>query len=447
MKIFSSFFVLHYFGVSVLSEIPRPRGVSLSEAAAYAPAERWECISDNKSIDYNQINDNFCDCPLDGSDEPGTAACPNGVFTCENVGHRSKEIPSSRVNDGICDCCDGSDEYDSSVRCLNNCDVLGEEERLRQKEKAELTKRGNLVRTEMSTKGKQMKETQTARLNEIEQSIQQAKDLKTEREQMKQSAESVESAALEIYKQAADEEKKRQQEEADIKNRQEAEETFRKFDSNEDGVIELAELQTRVQFDTNRDGEVSEEEGKYFLDHHDQVDFETFSTVCWPRMKPYLMLDAGIFKPPLTPEEAATEEAEHLHEAHESEDAEAIEAAELQNEEEDIETFDEEETGEGNVEQVEPTTTEPQYDEETQRLIEAANEARNQFEQADRELRQLESEKRQIEDLLGKDYGPHEEFAVLNGDCFNFEDREYVYKLCPFDKAVQQPKNGGAETR
>lgn len=165
------------------------------------------------------------------------------------------------------------------------------------------------------------------------------------------------------------------------------------------------------------------------------------------------MLDAGLFKPPLkTGEHDETTDggAQELNEKDED-DHEEGEMAELQNENDDVETFDEdeEETGEGEVEQLEPSPappSEPEYDEETKRLIEVATNARNEFEAAQRELSNLESEKRTIEEVLNKDYGLNEEFAVLNGECFEYEDREYIYKLCPFDRAVQKPKDG-SETR
>lgn len=85
------------------------RGVKKSERKYYLPNAKFEflCFDGNQTIPYQAVNNDYCDC-TDGSDEPGTSACPNGRFYCEP---EHEYLPSSRVNDGICDCCDGSDEW------------------------------------------------------------------------------------------------------------------------------------------------------------------------------------------------------------------------------------------------------------------------------------------------------------------------------------------------
>ncbi|XVF14625.1 hypothetical protein REPUB_Repub09cG0077200 [Reevesia pubescens] len=89
----------------------------------YFGAEVIKCKDGSKSFTRDRLNDNFCDC-LDGTDEPGTSACPAGKFYCRNVGSMPQFIFSSRVNDRFCDCCDGSDEYDGGIMCPNTC-IMG----------------------------------------------------------------------------------------------------------------------------------------------------------------------------------------------------------------------------------------------------------------------------------------------------------------------------------
>ncbi|CAB3363948.1 Hypothetical predicted protein [Cloeon dipterum] len=93
------------------------RGSRLQDTVHYKPTKekQFKCIQSGLLIDYIKVNDDYCDCPRDGSDEPGTSACSeNGRFYCTFHQRASKPdawIPSGRVNDGICDCCDGSDEW------------------------------------------------------------------------------------------------------------------------------------------------------------------------------------------------------------------------------------------------------------------------------------------------------------------------------------------------
>ncbi|MFH4976614.1 hypothetical protein AB6A40_003323 [Gnathostoma spinigerum] len=130
----------------------RPRGVPYTRGPLYATGATFTCFDGSKTILFAKVNNNYCDCP-DGSDEPGTSACPDATFYCLNRGHKALIIPSSRVNDQICDCCDGSDEWNSAVDCPNICEQVGaefREERLRQTEAA---KKGYSKRAELVTEG------------------------------------------------------------------------------------------------------------------------------------------------------------------------------------------------------------------------------------------------------------------------------------------------------
>ncbi|CAA0842074.1 protein kinase C substrate- heavy chain-related [Striga hermonthica] len=67
----------------------------------YYEAEMIECRDGSKWFARDRLNDDFCDC-ADGTDEPGTSACPTGRFYCRNMGSTPRYLFSSRVNDKIC---------------------------------------------------------------------------------------------------------------------------------------------------------------------------------------------------------------------------------------------------------------------------------------------------------------------------------------------------------
>lgn len=110
------------------------RGIRLVDLDRYSEKPgtvKFRCLSTRKEIPWEWVNDDYCDCPEDGSDEPSTSACPGGRFYCRfqkrHKTGRGKDVsvPSGWVNDGVCDCCDGSDEWLARVRpalpCPNVC--------------------------------------------------------------------------------------------------------------------------------------------------------------------------------------------------------------------------------------------------------------------------------------------------------------------------------------
>ena len=49
-------------------------------------------------------------------------------------------------------------------------------------------------------------------------------------------------------------------------------------------------------------------------------------------------------------------------------------------------------------------------------------------------MRDLEKQLAVEEESLDRDYGPEQEYRVMEAQCYEYTDREYTYKLCPFDK-------------
>ncbi|RXK36650.1 protein kinase C substrate 80K-H [Tremella mesenterica] len=120
---------------------------SLASKYDHSASVNFTCLDGSHIIPFSAVNDDYCDCP-DESDEPGTSACPTGVFYCENEGHIPGRVLSSRVNDGICDpeCCDGSDEWATGA-CPNKCAEIGQEYRRQVEAEMKTRKTGARIRS------------------------------------------------------------------------------------------------------------------------------------------------------------------------------------------------------------------------------------------------------------------------------------------------------------
>ncbi|TFK74377.1 hypothetical protein BDN72DRAFT_812753 [Pluteus cervinus] len=133
--------------LTVLADVDKTHGVAPGLLSRYAPTgDKWTCLDGIQVIPWRFVNDDSCDCS-DGSDEPGTGACPNTTFYCKNEGHIGASISSSRVRDGLCEpqCCDGTDERPGV--CKNTCAEVGALYRKKRDEENKIRKTGSKIRT------------------------------------------------------------------------------------------------------------------------------------------------------------------------------------------------------------------------------------------------------------------------------------------------------------
>lgn len=72
----------------------------------------------------------------------------------------------------------------------------------------------------------------------------------------------------------------------------------------------------------------------------------------------------------------------------------------------------------------------------------AVREARERLSSAQNLLNTQNSNKRNHEDDLTRDYGADDVFRTLKGQCINLDSGEYNYELCWMDKVQQKSKKG-----
>uniref|UniRef100_A0A8D0GBS4 PRKCSH beta subunit of glucosidase II n=1 Tax=Sphenodon punctatus TaxID=8508 RepID=A0A8D0GBS4_SPHPU len=350
----------------------------------YEESKPFTCLDGSATISFDQVNDDYCDCK-DGSDEPGTSACPNGRFHCTNAGYRPQYVPSSRVNDGICDCCDTTDEYNSGVVCENTCKEMGRKERETLQQMAEVAREGFRLKQALideASKGREEKQGKLAELQEGKKSLEeQVETLKTHKE----AAEKPEKEAVEIHQKAWD------------------------------GECPPAPPGQRRKAPRQECGGIHPAQAELLL-------------TLGSRFHPQGLPDA----PPLP--ETPTEETPDAPTDLPGGEPESDDDYE---EEEDDDDNDEDDGGADEEHKV----TALSWRGLAPNALRALPAGHVGF-----DLDGLPRGARSLEKEISFDFGPLGEFAYLYGQCYELTNNEYIYRLCLFNRVSQKPKHGGSET-
>lgn len=425
-------------------EVQRPRGVPLSKRQFYDENSPFTCLDGSRTIPFDQVNDDYCDCK-DGSDEPGTAACPNGKFHCTNAGYKPTFIASSRINDGICDCCDTTDEYNSGAKCENTCKELGRKEKEVLQKMAEITREGFLLKQQLIQEAKATHQEKQKKLTELQNNKKEIEDKVEALRTIKETAEQPEKEAKERHLKAWEEQKAVIRAEKDKTRMVEA---FLELDDDADGFVSVAELQTHAELDPETDSPFLETEAKGLLGGVEQVDTAAFDNV-WSNIKDKFVSESQ-------PVESAPVETP----AEENKEPVTDNDSEPYPEDDDIPEEDDDDVDEDDEypeeDKAPPTSKTPQKEEDedtmppynanTQALIDEAQKARDEFDESERALREVEDQIKNTEKELSFDLGPNAEFSYLYSQCYELTTSEYIYRLCPFNRVSQKPKFGGSET-
>lgn len=437
------------------SALSQSVGIAPQDLKYFEGSTFW-CRDGSKRIPKERLNDDFCDCK-DGTDEPGTSACPQSKFYCKNVGYVPQSLYSSRVNDGICDCCDGSDEYDGSVKCANTCWEAGKVSREKLVKKVNVYKEGLKIRRSEIESGKKLRQQNDVTLRALRKEekllSEQVQKLKVEKESIEEREKREQSAR-----------EKELQEEAERKLEEEKATGSSHDDGNtadqqpKTGVVEVksgneAQNADHVHHESEVENAPIAEEAK---DDVPEVHLTELQEE--PKLEELSKEDLGrVVAARWTGEDAPVHVSED-HQVHypadetiENQDNEADSGSEMEpehdfGEDDDYASYREDE-------QVPETPPEPRKLSWWERFIPGAlkrvynrdpvnkSEAeriRNQFSEATTKLASVQHQISELESKLKGDFGPEGEFYSFHDKCFELKVQKYNYKVCPFKHAIQE---------
>ncbi|KAI3723359.1 hypothetical protein L2E82_34870 [Cichorium intybus] len=455
-----------------------------------------KCKDGSGTFTKTQLNDDFCDC-TDGTDEPGTSACPTGKFYCRNAGHSPLSIFSSRVNDGICDCCDGSDEYNGKIKCKNTCWEAGKVARDRLKKKIATFQEGVIIRK---------REVEQAKVSVAKDEAELSR-LKNEENILKGLVQQLKDRKEQIEKQ---EEKERIQKEKEEKEKKEAEEAKLKEEK-----VNVEEQESKESNPENEEKIHDQDLNKSPVDHdveltHNDASHDNIEDEHAEKNEEPSKVEQEYNPPHENKQEDASEDSESLsreelgraigsrwtgkkteyendhHHDHDHDDDhddddhdddthEEYSGYDTENEE-DHRNYDEDDTDDrmndvGDASHDDSTTSHkydsddeidmsdventsnPSWLEKIQQTVKnflqsvnpfqtpvdtsEAESVRKEYDDASGKLSKIQSRITSLTKKLGHDFGPEKEFYALYGQCFEIKENKYVYKVCPFKDATQ----------
>jgi len=401
-------------------------------------------LDGSKEIPWTAVNDDFCDC-LDGSDEPGTSACSNGIFYCQNAGHLGASIPSSRVSDGLCEreCCDGSDEKPGT--CPNTCKEVGEAYRKQKEEEMKIQRAGAKIRSTYIAHALREKSHLEDEIRALAGGIETKKTEVSRLKDIADRADSLSAAALEHRKQSP-------LYQALINQANALKSLRREYQALQERDRSLGDI-----LDNLRAG--------YNPNYQDMAVLEAVRGWEQTANLPHIN-DIGKIFEDVTDEEAGiiTEGEDDLEEGEWSREDLETKLDSLLNTDYESLLLAHEEHIDAPVEGSSSSFSE-QYEELKDTvtswlgkfgIISASSSsgsadssrAHQALTDAENELRSFENDKHSAEDKLSKLFDPHHfgakgEWNKLDGTCLSMVTGDYTYEVCLFGEAKQKPMNGG----
>ncbi|KAL7675848.1 hypothetical protein ACOME3_002112 [Neoechinorhynchus agilis] len=385
-----------------------PYGAHPLMLSFYNPSDgKFFCRNGEGPFPMSYINDDYCDCEADGSDEPGTSACRNAFLYCPNEGFIPQNVSSrltktNIIDDGICDCCDGSDEPQKRIECNNTCAQLSREMARKKKEDLRVLERGLKLKEQWITEKRLRFESIDEEITSLLVDQKNASENKRTVETARQQADDL-VKQLKVKFQEKEHEDRMQRLSAE--RRKLSDELFDRLDLNKDGILTEAELEAtselRTLFDDPIKWKILTESMKDFVNR------DIFFMTLYNMIKEFFEKSNNVDQ---SKDESVNEDSEYIH-------------------------------GKEDV----PLEMEmhSEYDEETQIAISKLNELEIVYNDATNRLESIDEKLKKLNEMKSIDFGTNGEFFELYDKSYTFSDSDYAYVFRPFNRVDQQGLHGG----